>query len=288
MNELTARRIAIPGQTTWEVTGEGWVPEGDFRTVHGKPTSRERSLLDRLSFASVLCNEGVLGRRNEDWVHHGDTVDVALLVMARKAGLKQSELVESHPLVAQMPFESERQFSATLNEVEDGVCAFVKGAPERLLKMCDKMASPDGDLPLDASAANWQAIELANAGYRVLAVAAGKPHLKEGGPFCEDDLHGLTFLGLVGMIDPLRPEAKSAVAACRRSGIEVSMVTGDHPLTALSIARDLKMAEDISQVVAGPELKKAELEGFASVDALTSGARVFAIRAVTRAWRSAP
>jgi Ca2+-transporting ATPase len=277
MNELTARTIFIPGQEEpWEVTGEGTTPEGQIRTLHGSPTEREQSVLERLAQSCVLCNDGFLGIRDGAWVHHGDTVDVALLVMAHKIGKTQAEARSASPQLDSIPFESERRFAATLNNIEGEQRAFVKGAPEKVLDMCSRMASPEGDGILDSDMISRQARSLANEGYRVLAVAFGEIELGTEEHFSEEHLRDLTFLGLVGMIDPLRPEVALAVTRCRKSGIQVSMITGDHPLTAFAIARDLNMVSSMDQVVTGQELKNAETMGEVAMDALTSRARVFA------------
>jgi Ca2+-transporting ATPase len=276
MNELTARMISIPGEDSWEVTGEGAVPEGQVRTLHGLPTEREQDLLMRIALNSVLCNDGFLGIRDSEWVHHGDSVDVALLVMAHKIGMTQPEAKAAFPERAQIPFEPERRFAATLNQVEDRQHAFVKGAPEKLLDMCSKMASSQGDSAIDVVMIDQQARTLANGGYRVLALASGDIESLPGEHFSEEYLKDLTFLGMVGMIDPLRPEAGLAITRCRKSGIHVSMVTGDHPLTAFAIARELRMASDLEQVVTGQDLMKAETKGEGAVDALVSRAKVFA------------
>lgn len=121
------------------------------------------------------------------------------------------------------------------------------------------MATLDGDRPLNPIEVEDQAQVLAAAGYRLLAIASGK--YPEGEEFREDRIKGLTFLGLVGMIDPLRPEAKGAVDACKSAGVQVAMVTGDHPATALAIAKELGLAESPDQVVTGPDLKEAEVKG---------------------------
>ena len=281
MNELTARRIAFPGQLPWDVMGEGMVPDGHITTPRGALAPQEQSLLERLCLAVVLCNEGFLGQRDGQWVHHGDTVDVALLVMAHKAGVTQPEARTAFPQEAQIPFESERQFAATLHQVNERQYAFVKGAFERLLPMCHRMATPHGDCTLDVETVEQQALVLAQDGYRVLAVAAGELSLGPEEVFSEEHLEGLTLLGLVGMIDPLRPEAKAALVACRHAGIRVSMVTGDHPETALAIARELELADNMAHVVTGPTLKRATSEDSTGedptgIDALTAQARVFA------------
>jgi magnesium-transporting ATPase (P-type) len=140
--------------------------------------------------------------------------------------------------------------------------------------MCDRIVSPDGSSELDSAAVEAQAKTLAGEGYRVIAMAYGDVEVTEGEEFSHADLKNLTLIGLVGLIDPLRPEAKSAVAKCRAAGIQVAMVTGDHPITAFTIARELDLLEDESQVVTGAQLKAAASEK--EIDQMTRGATVFA------------
>ena len=273
-NRLTVRRIAFPACEEWEVTGESMEPRGAIVTPRGAPSSEDQELLARLCQTAVLANEGFLGHRDGGWVHHGDAVDVALLVMAHKTGVIQAETVNAFPEVASIPFESERQFCASLNEVNGARHAFVKGALERLLPLCNTMAVPGGVMDLDRPLLEEQARKLASRGYRVIALAAEEIQPGPQELFSEEFLTGLTLIGLVGLIDPLRAEAKSAVAACRKAGIEVGMVTGDHPITAFAIAGELGLVNDARQVVTGPELRKAKND--AEVDQLTRRARVFA------------
>lgn len=273
-NRLTVRRIAFPSLAEWEITGESLEPKGAIVTPRGAPSSEEQALLARLCQAAVLANEGFLGHRDGSWVHHGDAVDVALLVMTHKAGITQAETVKAFPEVAAIPFESERQFCASLNQVNGAQHAFVKGALERLLPLCTTMAAPGGMVNLDRPLLEEQGHQLATQGYRVIALAAGRIQPTPPEQFTEQHLTGLTLIGLVGLIDPLRAEAKSAVAACREAGIEVGMVTGDHPTTAFAIAEELGLVNDAGQVVTGPDLRKSKDD--AEMDALTARAKVFA------------
>lgn len=274
VNQLTARCIAFPDLDLWEISGEGVVPEGQILTPRGAPSAEEKVLLERLCQAAALTNEGFLGRIDSGWSHHGDAVDVAFLVMAHKAGVVKAEITNTFPEVDTIPYESERLFSASLNEVNGRKCAFVKGALERLLPMCETMATPGRDVIIDHALIEKQAHALASSGYRVLALAAGEIQLSPGEFFTEEHLHGLTLIGLVGIIDPLRMEVKAAVTACRQAGIEVAMITGDHPATAFAIALELGMAERADQLVSGPELSLAIESG--TIDQLTRDARVFA------------
>ncbi len=274
VNELTARRIQFPNSDNWKIKGEGMAPLGSIVPPHESPVNDEMALLERLCLASILTNDGFLGMRGDQWAHYGDAVDVAMLVMAHKAGIVKAKTINAFPELDTIPFESERLFSASLNQVGDRRCMFVKGAFEKLLPMCDTMALPGQDVAIDISSLEKQAIDLACQGYRVLAIASSDQEPPAEEVFCDQHLHGLTFLGLVGMIDPLRPEAKQAVATCRNAGIEVAMVTGDHPATALAIAKELGLTKLEEQIVTGPELRAAADQQ--EIDSLTRRAHVFA------------
>ncbi len=274
VNQLTARRIVFPGHEPWEVTGSSQEPSGSILTPRGAPLPEEETMLCWLCQAAVLANEGTLAHRDHGWTRHGDAVDVALLVMAHKAGVTQVESVNAMPEIATIPFESDRLFSASLNKKDGKQQAFAKGALERLLPMCSTMATPGGPVALDHSVVERQAQELAAQGYRVLALAAGGIELEPQEVFSEEHLGQLTLIGLVGLIDPLRAESKAAVAGCRAAGIRVAMLTGDHPATAFAIASELELVTSPAEVVTGPELRQAADAD--AMDRLTKGARVFA------------
>jgi len=274
VNQLTANRIAIPAGETWEVSSDGTGPEGRVMTARGKLLDKEETVLARICRAAVLTNDGFIGRRDGGWAFHGDAVDIALLTLAYKAGVVKAETLNTCPELATIPFESERLFSASLNRVNHQQFAFVKGAIERLLPMCGTMATPGGDIPLAPEILIEQVNTLANHGYRVLALAAGPVALTPEEDFSEEHLKQLVLLGLVGMIDPLRVEAKQAVASCRDAGIEVAMVTGDHATTALAIAQELSLADDAGKIVTGPEMNQADT--IESLDQQICHARVFA------------
>jgi magnesium-transporting ATPase (P-type) len=274
VNQLTARNIMFPDGTVWQIEGEGTIPEGAILKQHGTPSTDEKLLLQRLCQAAVLTNEGFLDRADSGWSHHGDAVDVAFLVMAHKAGIVKADTVNSFAEIASIPYESERSFSASLNDVNGKKFAFVKGALETLLPMCSGMAMPGQDIPLEKALVERQAQAMASEGYRVIALVAGEIEPGPDEVFSEQHLQGLVLLGLTGIIDPLRAEAKAAVSACRQAGIEVAMITGDHPATAFAIAQELDMVERADQVVSGPELALALNAG--TLDQITQKARVFA------------
>lgn len=279
VNQLSVVKLAFPGSEPWHVSGEGDVPVGSILTPGGTLSADQKIMLERLCQVAVLTNEAFLGRTESGWTHYGDAVDVAFLVMAHKAGVIRAEMTNRYAEIATIAYESERLFSASLNEVHGAQWAFVKGALERLLPMCTNMVMPDQDAHIERELIEQQANRLAGAGYRVLALVAGEIELAPEERFTEQHLHGLTLIGLVGIIDPLRSEAKAAIAACRQAGIEVAMITGDHPATAIAIARELDMVDgddqsENSQVVTGPELRRALDAG--TIDQLTSKARIFA------------
>ena len=273
VNQLTIKKIVLPNNDSWDVSGEGIEPEGDITNNNKKLLIEEKKLLERLCQVAVLSNEGFLGKRDHGWTSHGDPMDVALLVLAHKAGFVKDDIKERYVETAMIPFESERQFAASLNKINATTTyTYVKGAYEKLLPMCSFMATINNDVSIDVGLIIKQAENLAAEGYRVLALVSGEIKKEE---FSDNQLKNLTFIGLVGIIDPLRSEAKDAVIACQKAGIVVAMVTGDHPVTAFAIARELGLANNQNQVVTGSELKQksGNIDEF---DTLVSTARVFA------------
>jgi magnesium-transporting ATPase (P-type) len=255
VNNLTIQMVTLPGQPALPVTGSGLTPEGGVDL--GSALDPENSLiqLKNIVRAGVLCNEAQLVQKNGDWTGTGDQVDLAFLVLAHKLAMEPHRIRDEFRMVDELPFEPENQFAATLHENANQRLISVKGAVERLLPMCHQMSLAHGLVPLDEASITKQADELAEQGFRVLALASGSA--KPAGDNLEAQLNTLTFLGLVGMIDPLRPEAIEAIASCKGAGIDVAMVTGDHPKTSLAIARSLGLAETMSDVVTGPQLKAA-------------------------------
>ncbi len=265
-NELTVREVRLASGAVLAVSGEGFVPDGAAVPPEGSaPVDRDE--LDALARAASLCNEADLHRDDGRWRWRGDPTDVALLALAHKLGASRDDLLDRHPEITRIAFEPERRYAATFNEAEGGARVFVKGAPERVLEMCADLGGPE------AAGLRRTAEDMARRGMRVLAIAEGAAPASLDPARAPPEPAGLRLLGFVGMIDPLRPGVAEAVRACRSAGITVSMVTGDHPVTALAISRELGLAEDASQVVTGAEL--ARLDGAALAETIRR-ARVFA------------
>jgi P-type Ca2+ transporter type 2C len=264
LNQLAVSRVQLPRQPPLEIGREDAARAGDT------------AMPDRLCRTAVLANEALLFERDGRWIGEGDSVDVALLVLARKARLDPQSVEAAAPKMADIPYEPEQRFAASLNRHPGGPRASVKGATETVLGMCTFMAVPGRDEVLDAESVRSQERALAAQGYRVLAIAEGPLVLRPEESFSREHLKHLTFLGLVALSDPPRPEARGAIAACRRAGIRVTMVTGDHPDTALTIARDLGIAARESEVATSRQLADAAAEGEETLDRLCAQARVFA------------
>ncbi len=274
-NEMTVRAVWAAGREV-AVEGEGYAPEGGFRDGEAVVAPQQVPEIALLLRAGALCNDARLRQEGDRWGITGDPTEGALLVAAAKADLDCSALSASYPRVDEIPFDSDARYMATLHAGPDGHhWLFVKGAPERVLGMSQRIVvtapAPEGDaLPPDRplSAEDREAVLAANVALaeralRVLGFAYRRlppdantidPRMLEG---------ELTFIGLAGMIDPPRPEAVPAIAAARRAGIEVMMITGDHRVTAQAIAAQLGLLQGGREVLAGRDIAAmddAELE----------------------------
>ena len=253
-NEMTVRSIAT-AKNLFEVSGTGYNPHGSISLEEEDVLLGERPLLHSLSRAAMLCNDASLEQKENDWIVHGDPMEGALLVAGVKAGLDIETEVQQYPRTDLIPFESEHRFMATLHHSHGGEAfIFVKGAPEQILKMCTLQKSLDGDEPLDTSYWLARIEELAAQGQRVLAMALKPVNAEKRDLSFGDVKSDLMMLGMFGMIDPPREEAIEAVETCKRAGIRVKMITGDHGATALAISRQLKLI-NTDDVLTGEEIE---------------------------------
>ncbi len=271
LNEMVVRTLAVtpdaPGMT---LTGEGYAPDGELRSDIGDehpPTPEQNGAARALALTGVLCNDAHLHQGDEGrWQVAGDPMDGALLALARKLGLDPEWERHERPPLADIPFDAAHRFTATLNRDGEGRAAIhVKGAPHTILEMCDRAQGYDG--PLDLRRWSDRVDRLAAEGQRVLAFAS-----KDAGEAStlgmEDMRGGFTLLGIAGFIDPPRPEVIDAIAECRRAGVDVKMITGDHALTALAIARELGLGTGQGA------LTGAEIDGLTDADLRARAPRV--------------
>lgn len=248
-DEMTIRKIFVSGQV-YDVDGSGYDPKGSFYLA-GKQVNPSQDLIALLR-ASVLTSDAYLIDIDNHPDIKGDPTEGALIVAAKKAGLDKSTLEKENPRINEIPFSSETKRMTTLCDETNGKVAYSKGADEIIINNCALYLKEGKTERLDASARNEllnKSAQMAKEALRVLAIAY-KPNTNI--EVAEKDM---TFIGFVGMIDPPRPEAKLAVDNCREAGIKPVMITGDHPLTAQAIARELGILQN-GRVVTGIELDK--------------------------------
>ncbi|WP_342643956.1 cation-translocating P-type ATPase [Rhodoligotrophos ferricapiens] len=260
-NELVARTV-VTADGSYEVSGDGYRPSGTVHNQRGQAVDiSEDQTLRELLAAAVLCNDAEIVERDGSWAAEGDPIEGALLALAAKSGLTASSIRHAHPRLDLVPFESEHRYMATANGSPHATLVSVKGAPERLIELCAFERARCGDQPIDRRRWQERAELLASGGMRVLAIAAARssqPAVLTG----EHLPPTLSLLGLVGFIDPPRPEAILAVSACRRAGIAVKMATGDHAATALAISGEIGL-DTTGGVLTGADLSKLSGEALA-------------------------
>ena len=278
VNQQTAREIALSDGMTFSVTGEGYSGDGEIVSNDQKGIEEKAwQRLKNLAKLSILANEASLYKEQDEWKYHGDAMDVAFLAMGYKLGINPEKVRQEIKQVGEIPYESERKFSASFFEVQDTVYVAIKGALETILGFCSSMQGENSQVSIDRQSIENKAEEMAKQGLRVLAVAGGEfSHFSKKEPYEANDLLGLIFYGLVGFIDPLRPEAVEAVKECKQAGIKVIMITGDHPSTADALAKKLGLTELDEPVVTGQQLSEAGASDSPAFEKLVLSTHVFA------------
>ncbi|MFT6259183.1 MAG: calcium-translocating P-type ATPase [Rickettsiales bacterium] len=268
INELTANKIALPGNDIIEIEGQG------LQIEENQPAKIHKSQIARLCRAGVLANEAQLEIKNNKVVKaRGDMVDVAFLILGEKYQIKQSNITTLYPQIDEIPYESENGYCASICSCDDMKYIFTKGSTEKIINMCSKMSGDDADIMIDKQVIIRQEQELARQGYRVLAVAEGSTKNNVN----KDKLFNLTFLGLVAMIDPVRKEVKPAMQYCRSANIEVAMITGDHPDTALAIAHQCGLVDsNDDRVITGKQIDEALKKGKEYLNKFIAKTHIFA------------
>ena len=289
-NEMTVREIVTGGER-YQVTGAGYAPQGQFLKGDEPINPRDEVDLIQVLTTAARCNNATVSPRGDgidSWQVIGDPTEGALVVAALKAGIEAHD--REHQTLHEIPFDSERKAMSVVVRGPEGTAVMhTKGAPEMILAKCIAERRGGKVEPLTddrrGQIMQWNS-EMAGRALRVLALAYREHSETQGTKYDESDL---IFAGLVGMIDPPREEAKEAVQKCRAAGIRPVMITGDHPATALAIARELHIAEPDGRVVTGQELNDLSDEDLkAQVDQIAVYARVSAEHKlrVVRAWKA--
>ncbi|MEC4986603.1 MAG: cation-translocating P-type ATPase [Oscillatoria sp. PMC 1068.18] len=284
-NKMVVQEVITVGNTL-QVTGEGYIPEGQFLNSEMQPVAvKEASEVEKLLLANVICNDAVLQQEdNGAWTIIGDPTEGALLSLAGKAGLTQKTLQSNYPRLGEFPFSSERKRMSVIcpteinNNLENNYWLFSKGSPELILERCENYQEGDAIIPLSPEIRDRildHNNQMASRGLRVLGFAYKTLNQIPDATETETSEQELTWLGLVGMLDAPRTEVKLAVAKCRAAGIRPVLITGDHQLTAVAIAQQLGISDANSHVLTGQDLaqlSQSELEQ--QVDQVTIYARV--------------
>ena len=259
--EMTVQRAYVNGQTL-KITGIGYEPKGEFQ-LKGKTAAPDLNM-NLLLKAAVLCNDSNLEKdeKTSKWTVKGDPTEGALVVAAQKAGVSKEEMEKQLPRVSEVPFSSERKRMTTIHALENGKVAYMKGAPEVVLALCSKIFLDGKVQPLTQEHRTKLlnvTEDLALQALRNLGFAYRELPSSNQTEFDESVERDFIFLGIMSMIDPPRPEVKDAIAICKKAGIRVVMITGDHKLTAEAVAKDLGLLDEKNpenQVLTGKELEE--------------------------------
>jgi Ca2+-transporting ATPase len=293
VGEMTVRTLYVAGQS-YEVTGEGYGPDGEVRFEGKKSEAQHAAPLLELATVIIGCNKAHLVEEDGMWKTVGDPTEGALLAAGAKAGGNQERIEQELPKQHEIPFDSDRKRSSMIRKMPDGkIRAFTNGAPGVLLQRCTSLYTSTGIRPLteqDREHILGQITMMAKQALRVLGSAyRDLDNASPANLTAEAVEQNLVFVGLTGMYDPPRQEAKEAVAKCRAAGIRVVMITGDHPDTATAIAREIGIASSEEVAVAGVELDKmSDDELRKRVPKIAVYARVTAEHKlhVIRAWKA--
>lgn len=257
INEQTAKKILLPNHQEYNISGIGF-------STSGRVTGENLDLAREIALFGVINNEAIV---NEDQ-KIGDSIDIAFKVLGKKLNIDTSgiEILES------IPYESENKYSAVFYAQNGKTYCTVKGSPEVVKSFCDKINLTNEKITSDLI--KTQNETLAKDGYRVIALASGEVASKS--KYTDRDIKNLTFNGLVGFIDPIRKDAVSSIKSCRRAGIKVLMITGDHPLTAFSIAKDLGLTSNYDEVATSARADAEYQKGEVNFDEFIKSTLVFA------------
>ena len=259
LNEQTAKKIVLPNNKTFDVTGIGYNFDGNIITN----TKEDESLVKEIAMLGYINNESGLEKHDDGYTYYGDMIDVAFKSLGKKANIDVSDI----ETIGMIPYESENKYSAVFYSINDEMYASVKGSLEVVLDFCKKV---------DKKEILKQNESLASEGYRVIALASGKlNNFKEKKDYDKKDIGLLDFKGLVAFIDPIRQDAKASIKECNKAGINVIMITGDHPLTAFSIGKDLGLCDSFDEVTTTTEVNEMLKKGNDEFDKFVKCKKIF-------------
>lgn len=291
---LTANQLTIVGgrigEKPFEVTGAGYETHGSISCDGVQLSAEESAGLYRLTRAGILCNDATLVAEDGDFLMAGDPGELALLVLSYKAGQDPGDINRLYPRTNEIPFESERRFSASYHQGQHGRgLTVVKGAPERVLPMCRALLDFEGrkEVPLCPERVQRWVDSLTLQGFRVLAIADQETDEVMPADETPSEPAGITLIGLVGMTDPPRDGVPAAIEACRRAGIRVLMITGDHLRTARAISERIGIETGDDKVIDGSSLDAMDddelmsrIDDFSVVGRATPQAKLRIVRAL--------
>lgn len=264
VNEQTAKKVLLPDNSIYEIEGTGYSDKGNIITNDD---------IDKLKYISklgIINNEGTIEKKNKKIIPIGDSIDVAFLILGMKTNVNKDDI----EIIDVIHYESEKKYSAVFYKYEDKIHCTVKGSIEKVIDFSNNMMVNNKREPIDSDFLIKQNEDLAKEGYRVIALADGIIKTKKES-YTEEDIKELNFYGLVGFIDPIREEAKVSVNECKTAGIKVIMVTGDHPLTAFAIGKELGIVTDYSEVATGLEVSKHFKLGQKEFDNFIKNKKIF-------------
>ncbi|RSZ60429.1 HAD-IC family P-type ATPase [Massilia atriviolacea] len=268
-NEMAVQQL-IFADGVLDVGASGYAPYGAFTCCAKEVDPDSAGYLREIALACLLCNDAQLDRKGERWELSGDPTEGALLSLAMKAGIDGPRERAAYPRIDVIPFESEHGYMATLHaQPGNGLRIVLKGAPERVLPLCDTESHAGRPLPVAASAWHGRIADAAGKGMRLIAVATrAAPPGKAGLDFPDVEAGGFTLLGMLAMADAPRDEAVAAVASCLAAGIRVKMITGDHAVTARAIGEQLGFPRPV-RTIGGEEMDAMDDDALANALATT-------------------
>ena len=244
VNEQTAKKIVLANGEMFDIDGNGYNDNGKVKIIDSSNIENAK-LIAKLGYFN---NEAMLEKHGSAWENFGDSIDVAFLALARKLSVHNEEFLK----VFEIPYESEKKYSALFYKENKEVRCTAKGSLEVILDFCKYQFDGKNKVKINKNEIMRQNNELASKGYRVLAICDGEVKTKK--KYSEKEVDSLIFIGLVGFIDPVRKDAIASIRECDNAGIKVIMITGDHALTAYAIAKELNIVQSKDEVVTGSDL----------------------------------